>query len=634
MRKNTSESYKICLGIESTAHTFGVGIVDFTGNVLARVNDTYVPDSGGLHPRKVVEHHHNVFLDVIKRALKEADLSIKDIDLIAFSQGPGLGPCLRIGAGVARTLAQKLKVPLIGVNHCVGHVEIGRRVSGAKDPLTLYVSGGNTMVNAFESGRYQVFGETLDIAVGNMIDMVAREMGLPHPGGPKIEKMARAAKRYLKLPYVVKGMDLSFSGIFTYCKNLINSPKYGFAYTAEDVAYSLQETAFAMLTEVTERALAHTEKSEVLLTGGVAANKRLQEMIKYISEEHGAKFHVVPLKLAGDNGAMIAWVGILYYLNNGGMEIKDTQVDPKWRMDEVFTPWRLPNHKISGLEFVNTENINNLENRHYQNLNENSLKNDVRKQNGLNAPQKGNNDFNASDKYSRHMKKLKGIILDSEDIKIIKMGAEALLIKKRLFDHNTLVKYRLSKGYRIKEIDQMVRSERTLAEARTLIRLKKQGIPVPMVFDIDPKNASISMSFIEGQPLKTLLETLGHDKLRSIFSRIGAYIAKMHKIGQIHGDLTTSNIIYNSKNDNIFFIDFGLGFTSSTTEDRMVDLHLFKRVITSTHGNYFNIIYPPLIQGYANELKVSVKFVEDGIEQIELRGRYVKKEKRKRGKIK
>ena len=303
---------RYCLGIESTAHTFGVGIVDFEGNVLSVVNDTFVPESGGLHPRKVVDHHNNVFMNVIDSALNEANLTLNQINLISFSQSPGLGPCLRIGAGVARSLSQKLHIPLVGVNHCIGHIEIGRKFCNAYDPLTLYVSGGNTIVSAFETGHYQIFGETLDIAVGNMIDMVARDLGLRHPGGPKIEKLAIKSTKYIELPYVVKGMDLSFSGIYTACRRLIKSPQFGKDYTKEDIAYSLQETAFSMLTEVTERALAHTEKDEVLLTGGVAANKRLQEMIRYIAEEHDAQFYVVPLRLAGDNGAMIAFTGVLH----------------------------------------------------------------------------------------------------------------------------------------------------------------------------------------------------------------------------------------------------------------------------------------------------------------------------------
>ncbi len=335
-----TQNEKICLGIECTAHTFGAGIIDFNGNVYSIINDIFTPEKGGLIPVLVREQHLNNFKGVIEKALSEARLTTKDIDLIAFSQSPGLGQVLKIGALIARMLAQLLKIPIVGVNHCIGHVEIGRLKCKIEDPLTLYVSGGNTIVSAFESGRYQIFGETLDLPIGNMMDSFAREAGLSHPGGPKIEKIALQSKKYLPLPYIVKGMDLSFSGLFTAAKRLLESDNYGKAYNLSDIAYSLQETAFAMLTEVTERALAHTEKTEVLLTGGVAANKRLQEMIKYISEEHDARFEVVPLKYAGDNGAMIGWAGILRYKVEGGHDLAETVVKPKKRMDQITIPWR------------------------------------------------------------------------------------------------------------------------------------------------------------------------------------------------------------------------------------------------------------------------------------------------------
>jgi N6-L-threonylcarbamoyladenine synthase/protein kinase Bud32 len=335
------KSGNICLGIESTAHTWSVGIVDFQGNVIGLVNDTYNPDKGGIHPALVREQHISNFKQIIKQCLSEAGCSINDIDLIAFSQSPGLGPILKIGAQVARMLSQLLSIPIIGVNHCIGHIEIGRLQCKIDDPLTLYVSGGNTIVSAFESERYQIFGETLDIPIGNMIDSFARDAGLPHPGGPKIEKLALKSSYYLELPYIVKGMDLSFSGLYTSAKRLLQSKFFNKDYFLEDIAYSLQETSFSMLTEVTERALAHTMKEEVLLTGGVAANKRLQEMIKKISEDHGSRFEVVPLRYAGDNGAMIAWTGILRYLSEGGHKISETKINPKQRMDTITIPWRV-----------------------------------------------------------------------------------------------------------------------------------------------------------------------------------------------------------------------------------------------------------------------------------------------------
>ncbi len=314
----------ICLGIESTAHTFGVGIVK-DKEVLSNVRDIYVPKKGGIHPREATEHHSDVAADVIKKALDEAKIKLEDIDIIAFSAGPGLPPCLRIGAFVARYLGLKTGKPVIPVNHCIAHIEIGKMKTGSKDPVTLYVSGGNTQVIAFTEGRYRVFGETQDQGIGNMLDQFARNAGLKHPGGPKIEELAKKGK-YLELPYVVKGMDMSFSGILTSATKKIKKNKL------EDICFSLQETCFAMLTEVTERALAHTDKIEVLLTGGVAANKRLQDMLDIMCKERDAKFFVVPRDLAGDNGAMIAWTGLL---DKKKYSLDETKIDRFWRTDQV-----------------------------------------------------------------------------------------------------------------------------------------------------------------------------------------------------------------------------------------------------------------------------------------------------------
>ena len=330
---------KYCLGIESTADDFSVGIVSFEGEILANVMDAYLPEEGGIHPREAAQHHSQVAAKVIAEAFEKAGIKPKDITVIAFSQGPGLGPCLRTGATAARALATYLKVPLVGVNHCVAHIEIGKLVTRAKDPVTLYVSGGNTIVAAYEAGRYRIFGETLDIAVGNCLDVFARNAGLKQKKGmvfgAMVEKLAERGEKLIPLPYSVKGMDLSFSGLLTAAIQLLKGGKH----KLEDICYSLQETAFSMLTEVTERALAHTEKPEVLLTGGVAANKRLQQMLKIIAEEHNARFCVVPKEYALDNGAMIAWTGVLAYKHGLTISIEESVVKRKWRLDEVDVPW-------------------------------------------------------------------------------------------------------------------------------------------------------------------------------------------------------------------------------------------------------------------------------------------------------
>ena len=326
----------ISLGVESTADNLGIGIVTGDGEVLANITKIHVPEEGGIHPREAARHHSENIGSIIRKALDTAEITAKELDIISFSQGPGLGPCLRTGATSARALATYLKKPLIGVNHCVAHIEIGRVTTGAEDPLTLYVSGGNTIVSGYESERYRIFGETLDIAIGNCLDTFARAAGLEYPGGPDIERRALKGSKLIPLPYVVKGMDLSYSGLLTAITAELETGKH----SIEDLCFSLQETAYAMLGEITERALAHTGKPELLLTGGVAANKRRGGIVHDIAEEHGSTPYVVPLRLAMDNGAMIAWTGVLAYREGLVTPVNESFVNPNWRMDQVNVPWR------------------------------------------------------------------------------------------------------------------------------------------------------------------------------------------------------------------------------------------------------------------------------------------------------
>jgi N6-L-threonylcarbamoyladenine synthase/N6-L-threonylcarbamoyladenine synthase/protein kinase Bud32 len=325
----------IALGIEGTAHTCGVGIVDDSGNILANEIDMYRPATGGIHPREAANHHAEKLVPMVKAAVEKAGIAFKDIDVVTFSQGPGLGPCLRTVATGARALALTLDVPIVGVNHCIAHLEIGRIKTPAKDPVLLYASGGNTQVIAFANGRYRIFGETLDIGIGNMLDKMGREIGLGYYAGPKIEKTAKEGKKLLDLPYSVKGMDMSFSGILTAALCLKDKGE-----TLEDICFSVQETTFAMLTEVTERAMAHVEKSEVLLGGGVVQNKRLQEMVGMMASERGAKMFVPDRFLCMDNGAMIAWTGLVMHRGGVRMSVTDTMINQRFRTDEVEVTWR------------------------------------------------------------------------------------------------------------------------------------------------------------------------------------------------------------------------------------------------------------------------------------------------------
>jgi len=386
----------IILGIESTAHTFGIGIVR-DGKVLANVRSMYTTKSGGIIPTDSAKHHKNISQEIYLKALEEAGIKESEINAIAFSQGPGLAPCLIEGMKFAKKLSGKLDVlkgtsnPLVGVNHCIAHLEIGKIVGAGNSevgsPVMLYISGANTQVIAYASGKYRVFGETLDLGVGNFIDTFARYAGIGFPGGPKIQKLAEKGKNYIELPYKVKGMDIALSGILTNLKqklgslqnrsqiigsvpdscqgtslkNKLSDNKFKQRnlakpilnqfkstsgqserdYTLNDLAFSLQETVFAMLVETAERALAHTGKKELLLGGGVACNSRLQEMCKIMCKERGAKFFCPDKSLLVDNGAMIAYLGeILFRKKIFEKDLNKVDIFPRQRIDEVNINWK------------------------------------------------------------------------------------------------------------------------------------------------------------------------------------------------------------------------------------------------------------------------------------------------------
>ena len=331
----------VIIGIESTAHTFSFGSVSTNGELFPSQSSLFRPEEGGIHPREAADHHSDVTSALLNRVSNTEFFSWDSVVAIAFSQGPGLGPCLRVGASVARTLSTSLQVPLIGVNHCIAHIEVGRNQTGCDDPVLLYVSGGNTQVIARADGRYRVLGETLDIGIGNMLDKFARHNGIAFPGGPEVERLANnftseggKSLDSVLLPYGVHGMDMAFSGILTSAIQRISD-----GHSLEEVCWSLQEHSFASCVEVAERALAHTGKNELLLGGGVACNERLREMTTIMCEERGSSCHWPEKQYCIDNGTMIAELGRRMLEAGITTEILDSAINPALRTDNTSVIW-------------------------------------------------------------------------------------------------------------------------------------------------------------------------------------------------------------------------------------------------------------------------------------------------------
>ena len=323
-----------CLGIESTAHTFSCAILETRGRrgrVLADVRRAYRPPDGeGIHPREASRHHVEKSSTCLRECLEESGMSMRDVDAIAYAAGPGLGPCLRVGAVVARALSSYHKIPLYPVHHAIGHIELGKMLTRTDDPLVLLVSGGHTMILAYSAPHWRVFGETLDITLGQLFDQFGRSLGMASPCGQEIERIASWGEEYCDLPYTVKGNDVSFSGICSAAKEAIAS-----GIERKSVCHSLQETAFAMVCEATERALVLTKKRELLIVGGVAANARLSMMLDEMSRNHGCRVAAAPMRYAGDCGSQIAWAGMLEATVSQPVKPEEASVRQSWRLDEV-----------------------------------------------------------------------------------------------------------------------------------------------------------------------------------------------------------------------------------------------------------------------------------------------------------
>ncbi|MDS0299931.1 bifunctional N(6)-L-threonylcarbamoyladenine synthase/serine/threonine protein kinase [Halogeometricum sp. S1BR25-6] len=466
------------VAIEGTAWAASAALFDSeTGEVFIE-SDPYEPDSGGIHPREAAEHMGDAIPDVVSAVLDRAaetgdNGAGAEIDGVAFSRGPGLGPCLRIVGTAARALAQTLDVPLVGVNHMVAHLEIGRYGSGFDSPVCLNASGANAHLLGYHNGRYRVLGETMDTGVGNALDKFTRHVGWTHPGGPKVEEAA-AEGEYHDLPYVVKGMDFSFSGIMSAAKDA-----YDDGVPVEDVCRGLQETVFAMLTEVAERALSLTGTDELVLGGGVGQNRRLRSMLEEMCEQRGAEFYAPEPRFLRDNAGMIAVLGARMLEAGDTVPVPDSSVDPNFRPDQVPVTWR------DGEESV------------------------------------------ARDPAVAAGPPADSAASPPDEVR----GAEATVT----FEGDSVVKRRVPKTYRHPELDERLRTERTRAEARLTSLARRAGVPTPVVRDVDPTEGTIVFQHVGESDLAGALTT---GRCRTV----GEHLAAVHGAGFVHGDPTTRNV--------------------------------------------------------------------------------------------
>ena len=346
----------IALGLEGSANKLGVGLILHPKNggaaqILSNIRHTFVsPPGEGFLPKDTAKHHRFHVTDLVQRSLREAGVTVEYVDCICYTKGPGMGAPLQSVAIAARTLSVLWNKPLVGVNHCVGHIEMGRSITGATNPVVLYVSGGNTQVIAYSTQRYRIFGETLDIAVGNCLDRFARTLNISNDPAPgyNIEQLAKKGKCLVELPYTVKGMDCSFSGILARCdeyaaamkRGELKDPGTGEHVTPEDLCFSLQETVFAMLVEITERAMAHVGSNQVLIVGGVGCNERVQGMMGIMARDRGGSVYATDERFCIDNGIMIAHAGLLAYGEGFETRIEDSTCTQRFRTDDVWVQWR------------------------------------------------------------------------------------------------------------------------------------------------------------------------------------------------------------------------------------------------------------------------------------------------------
>lgn len=310
------------LGIESSCDETAASVVQDGTKILSNVVSSQIESHkrfGGVVPEIASRHHVEQVTIVLEEAINQSGLTWDEIDAIAVTEGPGLVGSLLVGISAAKALAFAKQKRLIGVHHIAGHIYANRLQAEFEFPLlALIVSGGHTeLILMNEHGSYEVIGETLDDACGEAYDKVARMLELPYPGGPHIDKLAQSGSPTIDLPraWLKKdSYDFSFSGLKSAVINTIHNAKQrGETLCSEDIAASFQASVVEVLTEKTYRAAMEYGVKQVIVAGGVAANKGLRAALTEKFNNTPATLHFPPLSLCTDNAAMIAAAGFIAY---------------------------------------------------------------------------------------------------------------------------------------------------------------------------------------------------------------------------------------------------------------------------------------------------------------------------------
>lgn len=310
------------LGIETSCDETSVAVIKDGQEILSNVISSQVDIHkrfGGVVPEVASRRHVEGIIYILQEALEKAEITLNQVSAIAVTYGPGLVGALLVGVSAAKSIAFAKGIPLLGVHHIAGHIYANRLVKEMDFPLiALVVSGGHTeLVYMKEHGSFEILGRTRDDAAGEAYDKVARSLQMPYPGGPHIDRLAHMGEANIPLPraWLEPGSyDFSFSGLKSAVLNTLhNAAQRGEELKPEDVAASFQASVVEVLVEKTFRAVKEYKVGQLLLAGGVAANKGLREALKLRSEQEGIDLVVPPLSLCTDNAAMIAAAGYIQY---------------------------------------------------------------------------------------------------------------------------------------------------------------------------------------------------------------------------------------------------------------------------------------------------------------------------------